>query len=219
MNSVLVHGDCLKVLQTVEPLSIDLILTDPPYGMDYQSSRRVNKMDKIQQDNNIDWFEPFIQEAYRILKDNSHIYIFCNDYSISEFRNLMERVGFKVKRTLVWVKNNHTSGDLDGDYGNKTEFILYAQKGRKDLIGKRETNVLLYDRVSNLVHPTEKPLSLCSFLIQKSSKEGDLILDPFCGSGTTIIAAKQLRRNYFGIEINSKYVDIANMRLKQEILL
>lgn len=125
LNQVIL-GDCLEIMKTFPDKSVDLVLTDPPYGMDYQSSRRIDKYDKISGDKDISWFKPFANEIYRILKDNSHIYIFCNDYAISDFRKGLEDVGFTNKRTMVWVKNNHTSGDLEGDYGNKTEFLLFC---------------------------------------------------------------------------------------------
>lgn len=212
-------GDCLELMKQIPDKSIDLVLTDPPYGMNYQSSRRTDKFAKIDNDVSLEWIKPFLVETYRAMKEDSHIYLFCNDYAISDFRREMEAVGFTPKRTLVWVKNNHTSGDLEGDYGNKTEFVLFAHKGRKELNGKRETNVLNYARVANLKHPTEKPVSLCSFLIEKSSNENDLILDPFLGSGTTAIACQELHRNFIGIEISPEYCKIAEDRLKQKPLL
>lgn len=216
----IINGDCLSRLKDLPDKCIDLILTDPPYGMSYQSAWRTAtpQFEKIEQDDDVDWFPEFIAEAYRVLKDDSHIYIFCNDYAISEFRKMMDKVGFIPKRTLVWVKNNHTSGDLEGDYGNKTEFVLYAQKGRKELNGKRETNVLMFDRVATLKHPTEKPVDLCQFLIQKSSSHGDIVLDPFAGSGTTCRAAMDLHRQFIGIELNPDYCKIAENRLRQQVL-
>lgn len=214
-------GDCLEVMKTFPDKSIELIICDVPYGMEYQSARRTDspQFDKIQNDNNIDWFKPFIEKCYKILKDNTHIYIFCNDYSISDFRKEMELAGFNVKRTLVWVKNNHTSGDLEGDYGNKTEFILYAQKGRRFLNGNRDTNVLNFDRVSSLEHPTQKPINLLQYLIEKSSNENDLVLDPMCGSGSTCVASFNAKRKFIGIEINEKYYEIAKKRLYGELFL
>lgn len=211
-------GDCLELMKQIPDESIDLVLTDPPYGMNYQSSWRTDKFAKIDNDISLEWIKPFLEETYRTMKEDSHIYLFCNDYAISDFRREMEAVGFTPKRTLIWVKNNHTSGDLEGDYGNKTEFILFAHKGRKELNGKRETNVLNYARVANLRHPTEKPVSLCSFLIEKSSKESDTILDPFLGSGTTAVACQELHRNFIGIEISPEYCKIAEARLKQQVL-
>jgi len=211
-------GDCLEIMKTIPDKSIDLVLTDPPYGMDYQSSRRTEKYDKIDNDISLEWLRPFLQEAFRVLKDDTHIYLFCNDYAISDFRKELEAVGFTPKRTLVWVKNNHTSGDLEGDYGNKTEFLLYAQKGRRELNGKRETNVLNFDRTATTQHPTQKPVDLNAFLIRKSSEENQTILDPFMGSGTTLVAAKLLNRNAVGIEISPEYCKIAEDRLRQEVL-
>lgn len=210
-----IQGDCLEVMKDIPDKSIGCIITDPPYGMNYQSSWRTatKQFAKITNDTNIDWFPEFIKECYRVLKDNSHIYIFCNDYNISKFRDLQEQAGFKNKRTLVWVKNNHTSGDLLGDYANKTEFINYAQKGRRLLNGGRDTNVLNFSRVSKLEHPTQKPVDLNEYLIKKSTNENDLILDPFAGSGTTGIAARNLNRNFILIEKEQEYIDIINKRL------
>lgn len=214
----IIQGDCLVVMEGINDNSIDLILTDPPYGMNYQSFHRADKFDKIYNDNQIDWFSKFIKESYRVLKDNTHIYIFCNDYAISQFRALMEGAGFKIKRTLVWVKNNHTAGDLEGDYANKTEFIIFAHKGRRKLNGGRDTNVLFFDRVAELKHPAEKPVKLCKYLIEKSTERGDIVLDPFAGSGTTARASKDLGRAYIGVELIPRYVKIANERLGQEVL-
>lgn len=209
----IMRGDALSVLKTLPPDSIDAIVSDPPYGMKYQSSWRTDKFAKIHDDDNLAWVPSFLSEAYRVLKPNTHIYLFCNDYAISDFRRELEAVGFTPKRTLVWVKNNHTSGDLLGDYANKTEFIVFAQKGRRLLNGRRDTNVLEFKRISTLTHPTQKPVDLCAFLISKSSNQGDLVLDPFLGSGTTAVAAKQLGRHFIGIEREPEYVKIAEQRL------
>lgn len=200
-------------MKTMADKSIDLVLTDPPYGMDYQSSWRTDKYDKIEGDSDLFWFPDFAREAYRLLKDDSHIYIFCNDYAVSDFRRELESAGFQNKRTLVWVKNNHTSGDLEGDYGNKTEFILYAHKGRRLLNGNRETNVLEFSRVATDLHPTQKPTDLFEYLIGKSTNVGDIVLDPFSGSCTTCAAAKSLNRNYICIEKEERYANICSSRL------
>lgn len=210
------NGDCLEVMKTFPDKSVDLILTDPPYGMNYQSSWRTDKHDLIAFDDPEDttWLIPFLKEAYRVLKDDTHIYIFCNDYLFSKFREWMPFCGFTLKRTLVWVKNNHTSGDLEGDYANKTEWIIFAHKGRRLLNGNRDTNVLNFGRVSDTDdHPTPKPTDLLGFLIEKSTNEGELVLDPFLGSGSTVISAKLLKRNYIGIELSPEYCKIAQERL------
>ena len=142
-HGVLYCGDCLDILPTLPDKSVDLVLTDPPYGMKYQSARRTAspQFDKIINDNNLDWLPLFLSECYRIQNQDTHLYLFCNDYAISEFRNQTEQAGYNPKRALVWVKNNHTSGDLFGDYGNKTEFVVFAHKGKRDLNGNRDSNV------------------------------------------------------------------------------
>ena len=209
----IVQGNCLEVLKGIPDESIDLCLTDPPYGMNYQSSWRIDKHDKIIFDDSIEWFESFAKQLFRIMKNDTHTYIFCNDYAISYFRNWLELAGFVNKRVLVWVKNNHTSGDLEGDYGNKTEFLLYAHKGKRKLNGKRNTNVLYYSRENTDNHPTAKPISLCGFLIEKSSNKSDIVLDPFSGSFTTALAAEMLNRNWIGIELSPEYCAIGQQRL------
>lgn len=211
----IICGDCLEVMKEMPDKSVDLVLTDPPYGMSYQSSWRTEKHDKIENDDSLDWFPDFIKECYRVLKDNSHCYLFCNDYSITDFRKQAEQAGFNPKRTLVWVKNNHTSGDLYGDYGNKTEFIVFLEKGRKHLNGKRECNVIYCDRDLTELHPTKKPEKLIGYLALKSSNESDIVFDPFSGSGTTAVACKDLKRNFIGIEKEPKYVEIAKNRLAE----
>lgn len=211
----IIHGDCLEVMRGFADKSFDLVLTDPPYGMSYQSSWRTDKHEKIVQDDTIDWFLPFVKELYRVMKDDTHGYIFCNEYAISYFRDWLEDVGFTNKRTLVWEKNNHTSGDLEGDYANKTEFVLYFQKGRRLLKGARDTNVIKEKRENSDLHPTQKPANLMCYFIEKSSERGENVLDPFMGSGTTLVAAKYLDRNATGIEISEKYCKIAEDRLRQ----
>lgn len=216
----IMHEECFGIMARLPDGIIDCVITDPPYGMDYQSSWRTatEQFDKIELDCDIEWFGQFAKEMFRLLKDNTHAYIFCNDYAISHFRQELEKVGFTIKRTLVWVKNNHTSGDLEGDYGNKTEFLLFCHKGRKELNGSRDTNVLTFPRVSTLLHPTQKPVQIIQYLLEKSSKEGDLILDPFMGSWTTARACKDLGRNFIGFEVSEKYCKIGEERLRQELL-
>lgn len=213
------NEDCLETMKRMPDGFVDLVLTDPPYGMDYQSSRRTDRFAKIENDKTLEWLEPFLIEAYRVMKGDSHIYLFCNDFAVSDFRNLSEKVGFNPKRALVWVKNNHTSGDLAGDYANKTEFIVFAHKGRKELFGGRDTNVLEFDKVATMEHPTQKPTEIIKYLLTKSSVEGDVVYDPFMGSGTTARACKDLGRNYIGSEISQAYCEIAVRRLGQEVLL
>lgn len=214
-----IEGDCFEAMKDIPSNSYDMVLTDPPYGMNYQSSRRIDKHEKIELDTSIEWFEAFAKQLFRVMKDDTHAYVFCNEYALSYFRDWLEKAGFTNKRTLIWVKNNHTSGDLEGDYGNKTEFILYAHKGRRELNGHRDTNVLNFARVSSENHPTEKPTDICRFLIQKSTQPNEIVFDPFMGSGTTLVSAKLEGRSAEGIEISEKYAKVAISRLEQQTLI
>jgi site-specific DNA-methyltransferase (adenine-specific) len=165
-------------------------------------------------DDDLSWFGPVIRECYRVLKPNTHAYVFCNEYGLATFREEMAAAGFKVKRLLVWVKDQHTAGDLRGDYANRTEYLLFGHKGRRLLSGHRDANTLFFKRAGRKRdHPTEKPEEMLRYLIEKSSVPGELVLDPFAGSGTTCRAAKDLGRRYLGVEIDPKYAEIARRRL------
>jgi len=213
--------DCLKGMIAIPDSSIDLVITDPPYLINYRSNRRKNKEDRFNyiknddKDNN-ELIEIFMRESYRILKKNTAIYIFCSWHNIDFFKKLFEKY-FKMKNLIVWNKNNHGSGDLRGSYAPKHELILFGHKGRSLLRNKRISDVIDFDKISSkrLKHPTEKPLGLLEIFIEKSSDKGSIILDPFIGSGTTAIACKKLHRNFIGFEISQEYVDITNKRLVQ----
>jgi DNA modification methylase len=205
------QADCLSILPQLPAESVDLLLTDPPYGMRYRSRTGSRP---IVGDADLSWFRAFIREAYRVLRPNTHAYIFCNEHGLATFRAEMAAAGFKVKRLLVWVKDQHTAGDLGGDYANRTEYLLFGHKGRRLLKGHRDTNVLSFKRAGRKrEHPTEKPEDMLRYLIAKSSAPGELVLDPFAGSGTTCKAAKDLGRRYLGIEIDPKYGEIARRRV------
>ena len=205
--------DCLELMKQIPDKSIDLVLTDPPYWMSYVSSRRKNKHDEIEADDNLDRVPEFMKDLYRVQKDNSHAYIFCNDYWLWVFREEAKRVWYVVKRTLIWIKNNHTSWDLEWDYANIVEFCVFLHKGRRLLKGKRENNLLYFDRADCTDHPTVKNKEMMKYLIDKSSDIEELVLDPFAGSWTTWVAAKEMDRNYILIEKEEKYVDVINKRL------
>ena len=106
-------------------------------------------------------------------------------------------------------------GDLKGDFAPKTEFILFLHKGRSLIRGKRDSNVLEYRRTGNKIHPTQKPLDLTEFLITKFSDPGDIVLDPFIGSGTTAIACINTDRNYIGFELDKTYYEQSLERINK----
>ncbi|MBD3165239.1 hypothetical protein GF324_01455 [bacterium] len=204
------HGDNMLTLTQMPAETVDLILTDPPYAINYASNRRVKnpKFQHLQNDNSTDWIPRFAEHAFRVLKNNRHMYCFCRHDTYPDFVAALQAVGFTLKRTLIWVKNNHGSGDLKGDYAPQDEWIIYCQKGRRQLAGKRHSNILYYNKVASkhLTHSTEKPIDLLKFLIGKSTHtKGELVLDPFAGSGSTMLAAIEMERAYCVIELAEYY--------------
>lgn len=105
-------------------------------------------------------------------------------------------------------------GDLRGDFAPKVEFIIFAHKGRELIRGKRDPNIFKFSRTGNDLHPTQKPVDLCEYLIAKFSDPGDVVFDPFMGSGTTGVAAKNLNRSFIGIEMDEGYFKIACERIR-----
>jgi len=208
-----INADCLEVMKMMPDKSVDLILTDPPYGMSFVSNHRKQKYQEISGDNDLIWLDDFVLQAYRISKDNSAHYVFCSFHNIDIFKSTFQRL-FNIKNILVWEKNNTSMGDLKGDFAPKAEFILFMQKGRKTINGKRDPNILRFDRTGNDFHPTQKPVPLFQYLLSKFSNETDLVFDPFIGSGTTALACEQLNRRWIGCEIAEKYCKVADDRVR-----
>ena len=211
------NEDCLLGMKRIPDNSINMILTDPPYGMSFRSNHRKNKYENIKNDKDLSWLPVFAEECYRVSKDNSAHYIFCSFHHIDKFKQEFEK-HFKVKNILTWVKNNTSMGDLKGDFAPKTEFILFLHKGRSLIRGKRDSNVLEYRRTGNKIHPTQKPLDLTEFLITKFSDPGDIVLDPFIGSGTTAVACINTDRNYIGFELDKTYYEQSLERIKDHTI-
>jgi len=207
------NEDCLNGIKRIDDKSIDLVLTDIPYGMDFQSSRRKEKHLKIQNDIDVNWFPDWIKEIDRVSKDDAHLYIFCSHHKIDFFKSEIEKFR-KVKNILIWEKNNHGSGDLFGDYAPKYEMVLFCSNGDKKLNGGRDSNIIKANRTQNNLHPTEKPGNLMEYFIEKSSEKNDLVLDTFAGSGSTLVACKNTKRNFIGFEIEETYINTINKRLQ-----
>lgn len=210
----LMHGDCLEKMAEIPDGSVDMILTDPPYGMAFQSNYRKERYAAIHNDRDLGWLDDFTEQAYRVAKNDSAHYIFCSFHNIDKFKQALEKK-FKIKNILVWEKNNTSMGDLKGDFAPKIEFIIFLHKGRRLINGKRDPNIFKYARTGNVNHPTEKPVDLCEYLITKFSNLGGTIFDPFMGSGTTGVAAGNLGRSFIGIELDAKYFGIAAGRIMQ----
>lgn len=207
------YANCINEMRKLQERSIDLIVTDPPYLMSYQSNYRKQKHKEIVGDKDEQLIKDFIYEANRLLKENSAIYIFCSWHQIDFFKQEVEKY-FNIKNIIVWVKNNTSMGDLEASYAPKYELIIYANKGRRKLEGFRYADVIEEKRISTELHPTEKPVDLLERFILSSSKKGDVVLDPFMGSGSTAIACLNTERHYLGYEIYKPYYEVCQKRIK-----
>lgn len=208
------QGDCLEIMNEIPEKSVDLILTDSPYGFGYQSNMKKNKDLPMFYDRNTSWLNEWLYKANKILKDDGHLYMFAPVQKIDEFKQKIENF-FIIKNIIVWDKKSFGMGDLYGQYAPSYEFIIFAVKEQgKKLNGKRERDLLSFNKCKSELHPTQKPVELLKYLIEKSSNENDTVLDPFMGSGSTGVAAKELNRNFIGMELDEKYFNIAKERIE-----
>lgn len=209
-------GDFRQHIASVKDSTVSLLLTDPPYGMEYQSGRRAEKHNKIAEDGGLASAENAVADclelAFPKLQDNAHVLIFCRWDSEHLFATQLAAAGLTVKGSLVWVKNNHGSGDLKGGFAPKHERILHAVKGTPQL-HRREPDVLECDKVDTADHPTEKPLDLLKTLIEATTVKNQIVLDPFGGVASTCVAAAVSGRRFFGCEIDADYHATGKQRL------
>lgn len=157
-------------------------------------------------------FSEWLPLLYRVMKQDTHTYLMVNGRNLASLQNEAETSGFEFQQLLVWIKNNKTPNKY---YLNACEFILMLRKGNaKNINDMGQSNVLKTQNIiGNKVHPTQKPVSLMKVLIKQSSKEGDIVLDPFMGSGSTGVAAKLLGRKFIGCEIDKNYFDVSEKRI------
>ena len=212
--------DCLNIMKQIENESIDLIVTDPPYLIKYKTNHRKNKnhdfCSEILNDDNEQLIIDYIRECYRILKNNTAMYMFCNCDKVDFFKQELENAGFKIKNMIIWIKNNWTAGDLKAQFGKQYEIIFLVNKGRKCFNGKRITDVWMFDRISGKkqLHQNQKPVDLLKQCILKHSDENDIIFDGFMGSGSTGVACIETGRKFIGVELDKKYFEIAKERIE-----
>ena len=212
----LYNCDCFEFIETMESKSVDLLLVDTPYGMDFQSNRRKQKHIKIANDNNLYWLPDWLIQIKRILKDEAHAYIFCSNHFVDVFVSEIKKQ-LPFKNILIWQKNNHGSGDLKGDFAPQYEMIIFCSNGSKKLNGRRDSNIIKAKRTDNENHPTEKPVNLMEYFIEKSTKPNDLVFDCFMGSGATALATHNIDRRFIGCEIEKVHFDTAVKRVKNHV--
>ncbi len=234
----LYNDDCLNVLRRMDSETVDCVVTDCPYhivsggctndavkiGRYTEPTCMLNKMSggndqlsntrsgKLFSHNDIE-FREWLPQVYRILKMDTHCYIMINSRNLKELWQAAEEAGFEYQNLLVWDKGNATPNKY---YMQAYELILMLRKGAARNINEMGTQNIL--RVPNITrvkyHPTEKSVELMEILIENSTNEGDIVIDPFMGSGATGVACRELRRDFIGCEIDEKYFKIAKERIE-----
>lgn len=193
----------------------DMVFTDPPYGMNFQSNFREKTptFSKIENDDKILDIAPILLLN---TKPDSAIYL-CTRWDVyPSWYNQMDE-SFSIKNCIVWYKKGGGLGDLKNSYSPNHEFIIVGHNGKAELKGKRHSDVweIARDGFNNYKHPTQKPIGLSSFAINNHSDKNDLLLDLFLGSGSTLIAAEKLNRKCYGMELDEKYCDVIIERWEQ----
>ena len=223
LNQIIL-GNGVEEMKKLPPNCANLVITDPPYGMNYESRLRSESFGKIEGDAKgdpvVSWS---LAQCGRVLKDNSHIYLFTHWLGVPRFLVYLEYWGFNVKNCIVGKRAGHSCGDLDYSFSPSYEMILFAQKGQRKFnettikrLGDGSGYVRRFDDMIDwlpvnepskniMFHPTQKSLELIEFFMLISSNEGDLIIDPFSGSGITAIAAWDLNRKFICYEIDNNY--------------
>lgn len=218
----IILGDCLEKMKYIKNESVDLIVTDPPYLINYRTGYRIDKSHEfctpILGDSDPELISNHIKECNRIMKYNTAMYMFSSSKKIDFFKNELEKY-FKLKNIIIWVKNNWTAGDLFNSFGNQYEVLFLVNKGDVEIKGKRYSDVWNFDRISgdDQLHQNQKPVELIERCILSHSTENDLIFDGFAGSGTTAIACINTNRNYICIEKDPKYYELMKVRIENHI--
>jgi len=225
--------DALAFLKQISDNSVDLVVTDPPYNISQKQNMKFDGRVIIK--NFGDWDfgfdpKPILAELRRVLKPNGQIYVFCGTAQIPIYmQEFIEKWFFR--NLLIWYKTNPPPRMSKTNFLFATEYIVYAikDKGKPSLStfnfssqstmhntfisGALQGKERLKGKDGMAIHPTQKPLAILKKLISVSSKEGDIVLDPFMGIGSTAVACKELKREFIGCEINKTYVEWANNRL------
>lgn len=205
VNQVL-QGDCTRVLRQLPDECIDLVVTDPPYGVCYQDSfgRKVAHDDDLSQ-----VLGAFV-DVYRVLKPNTLCVSFYGWSQIDAFFGAWRQAGFRPVGHIVWAK----------DYATRSRFLNYRHeqayvlaKGRPSLPAKPIDDIQPWTYSGNPDHPTQKSEHILTPIIEAFTQLGDIVLDPFAGSGSTLVAAAMTGRRFVGIELEQKYCAIAQTRL------
>jgi DNA modification methylase len=204
--NTIMQGDCIQIMREMPANCVDFILTDPPYLVNY----RDRDGRTIQNDANADWLKPAMKEAYRVLKQDRVAVMFYGWTKVDAFFDAWKAAGFQPVGHLVFRKT----------YSSKSRFFSYQHeqayllaKGRPPLPKQPLADVMDMPYSGNKLHPTQKPVAALAPLVRSFTLPGDLVLDPFTGSGSTCAASLLTGRRYLGIELDAEFHAAASQRL------
>jgi len=211
------HGNWREFIDAIEDECVSLLLTDPPYGIGFQSDYRLDrrkdrKHENIEGDEGIAELREACKAVHPKLRSDAHIFCFCHWSNEFDVRGTLIEAGYSVRGSAIWVKNNTGMGDPTTTLAPKHERIIHAVKG-SPVLYEREADVMFADRVNSERHPTEKPVQLLKRLIEISTVEGEFVADPFGGVASTLVAAKEMGRRYWGCEVKGEYHSTGYERL------
>jgi adenine-specific DNA-methyltransferase len=205
-----ITGDCIEVMQEMPEASVDCVITDPPYLVNYQSRDGRGYQNDDPQDTS--WLVPAYTQMYRVLKPNSFCVSFYGFPKAEAFLAAWRQAGFDPIGHLVWVKP-YASSEKFVRYFHEQAYLLAKGRPRKPRL--RLPDVFEWEYTGNGLHPAQKPVMAILPLVMAYSEKGDIVLDPFAGSGTTAVAAKTLGRRYVVIELDPTYAAKSEERLRQ----
>ena len=213
-------ADAVAWLAGLPAESVDLLITDPAYES-LEKHRAIGTTTRLKhsKSSSNDWFtifpnarfEELFREAYRVLKRNTHFYLLCDAETMFVAKPVAEAAGFKFWKPLVWDKCTIGMGY---HYRARYEFVLFFEKGKRRLNDLGVADIISVPRIRG-GYPAEKPPEVAEVLIRQSSNEGDVVIDPFMGSGSVGVAAARLRRGFRGNDLNPEAVAIAAQRLRE----
>lgn len=223
MSKCLINkGDAIDWLRDLQDGSVDLIVTDPPYES-LEKHRAIGTTTRLKHSkaSSNDWFEIFpnarfeelFVELYRVLKKNRHFYLFCDQETMFVVKPIAEAVGFRFWKPLIWDKQKIGMGY---HYRARYELVLFFEKGKRKLNDLSIPDVLQVPRIHR-GYPAEKPVSVSETLVRQSTDVGELVIDPFMGSGSVGLAALNLRRRFMGNDLCEEAVRVSKTRLSDYV--
>jgi DNA modification methylase len=201
IDSIVERNDAITFLRSLGTGSVNLVVTDPPYGVEFKASRNVgNESFSDGEVETMELLEATCRELVRVCSKNSHLYFFSGYSHLHKFQEIIGKYFFIQENPLIWVKNNHTMCDFQHRYANKYEFIIFASNGRRPLNNNISVDVLEYDKPTGKIHDCEKSIPLLEYLIKNSSLPGEVVCDPFAGSLSTYKACINTGRKCYTCE-------------------